>query len=100
VLSTLYAGLVSAADLPRPGPGKRLHHAVVEAGLATGVVLLVIMASAAIGWLLTFDQHARAAWSSWVQAQPGQRLERDPAHEPDDAGRAACSSTCPLPCCC
>jgi tripartite ATP-independent transporter DctM subunit len=28
----------------------------VDAGLATGVVLLVIMASAAIGWLLTFDR--------------------------------------------
>ena len=29
---------------------------MTEAGLATGVVLLVIMASAAIGWLLTFDR--------------------------------------------
>jgi TRAP-type transport system large permease protein len=55
VLSTLYAGLVSAfiyKDLDL----KRLHEAVMSAGLATGVVLLVIMSSAAIGWLLTFDQ--------------------------------------------
>jgi tripartite ATP-independent transporter DctM subunit len=51
-----------------------LHGAVVEAGLATGVVLLVIMSSAAIGWLLTFDRmpdgvvgwaqsHLSSAWS-------------------------------------
>ena len=58
MLSTLFAGLVSALVYRDLGL-KRLHAAVVEAGLATGVVLLVIMASAAIGWLLTFDQHAR-----------------------------------------
>lgn len=55
VLSTLYAGLVSAL-LYRDLTIKRLHSAMVEAGVATGVVLLVIMASSAIGWLLTFDQ--------------------------------------------
>jgi TRAP-type transport system large permease protein len=55
VLSTLYAGLVSAV-IYRDLDWKRLHKAVAEAGLATGVVLLVIMASAAIGWLLTFDR--------------------------------------------
>lgn len=55
VLSALYAALVSAyiyKDLDL----KRLHHAVMSAGLSTGVVILVIMSSAAIGWLLTFDQ--------------------------------------------
>ena len=55
VLSTLYAGVVSAL-IYRDLGFKRLNDAVVQAGLATGVVLLVIMASAAIGWLLTFDQ--------------------------------------------
>ena len=55
VLSTLFAGLVSALVYRDLGL-KRLHAAIVEAGLATGVVLLVIMASAAIGWLLTFDR--------------------------------------------
>ena len=55
VLSTLYAGLVSAL-MYRDLTLKRLHHAIVEAGVATGVVLLVIMASSTIGWLLTFDQ--------------------------------------------
>lgn len=55
ILSTLYAGLVSAFLYKDLG-WKRLNQAVINAGLATGVVLLVIMASAAIGWLLTFDQ--------------------------------------------
>jgi tripartite ATP-independent transporter DctM subunit len=55
VLSTLYAGLVSALIYRDLGI-KRMNTAVVMAGLATGVVLLVIMASAGIGWLLTFDQ--------------------------------------------
>jgi TRAP-type transport system large permease protein len=39
----------------------------VQAGLATGVVLLVIMTSAAIGWLLTFDQMPQGI-AQWVQA--------------------------------
>jgi TRAP-type transport system large permease protein len=55
ILSTLYSGLVSAFLYKDLG-WKRLNLAVINAGLATGVVLLVIMASAAIGWLLTFDQ--------------------------------------------
>ena len=65
VLSTLYAGVVSALVYRDLGI-KRLHEAVVHAGLATGVVLLVIMASAAIGWLLTFDQMPQGivAWVS------------------------------------
>jgi tripartite ATP-independent transporter DctM subunit len=66
VLSTLYAGLVSAAGLPRPGlaPAQRCGGAC---GLATGVVLLVIMASAAIGWLLTFDRMPDGI-VQWVQS--------------------------------
>jgi len=65
VLSTLYAGVVSALVYRDLGI-RRLHEAVVHAGLATGVVLLVIMASAAIGWLLTFDQMPQGivAWVS------------------------------------
>jgi tripartite ATP-independent transporter DctM subunit len=66
VLSTLFAGLVSALIYRDLGL-KRLHAAVTEAGLATGVVLLVIMASAAIGWLLTFDQMPQGV-AQWVQA--------------------------------
>jgi len=65
VLSTLFAGLVSLV-IYRDLSIKRLHHAVIEAGLATGVVLMVIMASAAIGWLLTFDQMPQHI-VQWVQ---------------------------------
>ena len=66
VLSTLYAGVVSAV-IYRDLGWKRLHKAVAEAGLATGVVLLVIMASAAIGWLLTFDRMPDGV-VAWAQA--------------------------------
>jgi TRAP-type transport system large permease protein len=65
VLSTLFAGAVSWL-VYRDLSLKRLHHAVLEAGLATGVVLMVIMASAAIGWLLTFDQMPQHI-AQWVQ---------------------------------
>lgn len=66
VLSTLYAGTVSTL-IYRDLGWKRLNEAIVQAGLATGVVLLVIMASAAIGWLLTFDQMPQGV-AAWVQA--------------------------------
>ncbi len=66
VLSTLFAGLVSALIYRDLGL-RRLHAAIVEAGLATGVVLLVIMASAAIGWLLTFDRMPDGV-VAWAQA--------------------------------
>jgi tripartite ATP-independent transporter DctM subunit len=65
VLSTLFAGLVSLV-IYRDLSLQRLHHAIIEAGLATGVVLMVIMASAAIGWLLTFDQMPQHI-VQWVQ---------------------------------
>ncbi len=65
VLSTLYAGLVSAGVYRDLG-WRRLNDAVTHAGLATGVVLLVIMASSAIGWLLTFDQMPNGI-VQWVQ---------------------------------
>lgn len=65
VISTLYAGAVSAFVYRDLGLN-RLHAAIVEAGLATGVVLLVIMASAAIGWLLTFDQMPQGI-AQWVK---------------------------------
>lgn len=65
VLSTLFAGLVSAL-IYRDISIQRLHNAVMEAGLATGIVLLVIMSSSAIGWLLTFDQMPQFI-TAWVQ---------------------------------
>jgi tripartite ATP-independent transporter DctM subunit len=66
VLSTLYAGVVSVLVYRDLG-WQRLHKAVLDAGLATGVVLLVIMASAAIGWLLTFDRMPDGV-VAWAQA--------------------------------
>lgn len=65
VIAALYAGAVSAL-IYRDLSWKRLNDAIVHAGLATGVVLLVIMASAAIGWLLTFDQMPQGI-AQWVQ---------------------------------
>ncbi|KAF1021562.1 MAG: C4-dicarboxylate TRAP transporter large permease protein DctM [Paracidovorax wautersii] len=65
VLSTLYAGAVSVLVYRDLG-WRRMNDAVVHAGLATGVVLLVIMASSAIGWLLTFDQMPTGI-VDWVQ---------------------------------
>jgi len=65
VLSTLYSGLVSVLIYRDLGI-KRLHAAVTQAGLATGIVLLVIMASSAIGWLLTFDQMP-VGITNWVK---------------------------------
>jgi tripartite ATP-independent transporter DctM subunit len=55
VMSTLYALVVSVAiyhDLDMA----RLRHSIIDAGLATAVVMLIIMASSVIGWVLTFEQ--------------------------------------------
>ena len=43
----------------------RFKEAMVEAGIATGVVMLVIMGSAICGWLLTFDQ-VPTRFATWV----------------------------------
>jgi TRAP-type transport system large permease protein len=71
VLSTLYSGVVSAV-IYRDLGWKRLNAAVIDAGLATGVVLLIIMASAAIGWLLTFDRMPDGI-VNWAQQNISQR---------------------------
>ena len=70
VLSTLYAAAVSVV-VYRDLSLKRLNDAVVHAGLATGVVLLVIMASAAIGWLLTYDQMPTGV-AQWIRQNVSQ----------------------------
>jgi TRAP-type transport system large permease protein len=71
VLSTLYSGVVSAV-LYKDLSWARLKHAILEAGISTGVVLLVIMASAAIGWLLTFSQMPQGivAWAKDTFSAP------------------------------
>ncbi len=55
VMSTLYALAVSGIvyhDLTLA----KIKAAMVEAGIATGVVLLIIMASSVVGWVVTYEQ--------------------------------------------
>jgi hypothetical protein len=55
VMSTLYAFVVSLL-VYRDLTLVRLKAAVTEAGIATGVVLLIIMASSVVGWIVTYEQ--------------------------------------------
>lgn len=55
VMSTLYALIVSLT-IYRDLSLARLKHSIIDAGLATAVVMLIIMASSVIGWILTFEQ--------------------------------------------
>lgn len=64
VLSVVYS-LVLSLFFYRDLTWKRFCDNFVEAGSATGVVMLVIMGSAAVGWVLTFDQ-APQHFATWV----------------------------------
>lgn len=64
VLSVVYS-LVLSLVFYRDLSWKRFCENVVEAGVGTGVVMLVIMGSAAVGWVLTFDQ-APQQMADWV----------------------------------
>ncbi|EJB08238.1 TRAP transporter, DctM subunit [Rhizobium leguminosarum bv. trifolii WSM597] len=64
VLSVVYSLLLSILFY-RDLTWKRFCENMVEAGVATGVVMLVIMGSAAVGWVLTFDQ-APQHMAEWV----------------------------------
>lgn len=64
VLSVVYSLLLSLLFY-RDLTWKRFCDNVVEAGVGTGVVMLVIMGSAAVGWVLTFDQ-APQQMADWV----------------------------------
>ncbi|ASY74197.1 TRAP-type C4-dicarboxylate transport system, large permease component (plasmid) [Sinorhizobium fredii CCBAU 83666] len=66
VLSVVYSLALSLLYY-RDLTWKRFCDNVVEAGMATGVVMLVIMGSAAVGWVLTFDQ-APQQMADWVAA--------------------------------
>ena len=66
VLSVVYSLLLSLL-LYRDLSWSRFKEAMVEAGIATGVVMLVIMGSAVVGWLLTFDQ-VPTRFAEWVTA--------------------------------
>ena len=66
VLSVVYSLLLSLLFY-RDLTWSRFCDNIVEAGVATGVVMLVIMGSAAVGWVLTFDQ-APQQMAEWVVA--------------------------------
>lgn len=55
VLAVVYA-LAMSVFFYRDITWGRFQDNLIEAGVATGVVMLVIMGSAAVGWILTFDQ--------------------------------------------
>ncbi|WP_085035796.1 TRAP transporter large permease subunit [Ensifer aridi] len=61
VVYSLFLSLLFYRDLT----WKRFCDNVVEAGVGTGVVMLVIMGSASVGWVLTFDQ-APQQMAEWV----------------------------------
>lgn len=65
VMSTLYALIVSVV-VYRDLTMARLKHSIIDAGLATSVVMLIIMASSVIGWILTFEQ-LPASFVDWAQ---------------------------------
>ncbi len=55
VMSTLYA-LVVSGIVYRDLTWEKMQHAAIEAGISTGVVLLIIMASSIVGWVVTYEQ--------------------------------------------
>jgi TRAP-type transport system large permease protein len=65
VISTLYA-LLASGLIYRDLTMARLKHAVNEAAIATGVVMLIIMASSVVGWIVTLDQ-LPAAFTKFAQ---------------------------------
>jgi tripartite ATP-independent transporter DctM subunit len=66
VLAVVYA-LALSAFFYRDLTWKRFHHSLIESGIATGVVMLVIMGSAIVGWILTFDE-VPTRFAEWVTA--------------------------------
>lgn len=71
VMAVLYA-LAVASLIYRDMTVARFLTALVNAGRATGVVMLVIMASAAVGWIMTFVQapEAFATWATGTLQEP------------------------------
>jgi tripartite ATP-independent transporter DctM subunit len=66
VLAVVYA-LALSAFFYRDLTWKRFYHSLIESGIATGVVMLVIMGSAIVGWILTFDE-VPIRFAEWVTA--------------------------------
>jgi tripartite ATP-independent transporter DctM subunit len=68
VFYSLAAGVLFYRDMT----WRRFFGAVIAAGIATGVVMLVIMATAAVGWLMTYVQLPQlfAAWALETLREP------------------------------
>jgi tripartite ATP-independent transporter DctM subunit len=66
VMAVLYA-LLASALLYRDLTWSRFHRAMIDAGVATGIVMMVIMGSAAASWILTYDQVPQR-FAEWVSA--------------------------------
>ena len=64
VMAVVYAAVVSAI-VYRDLTWAKFRESVIGAGVATGVVMLVIMGSAICGWILTYDQVPEAV-ANWV----------------------------------
>jgi tripartite ATP-independent transporter DctM subunit len=71
VLAVVYA-LALSAFFYRDLTWVRFRDSMIHAGVATGVVMLVIMGSAIVGWILTFDQVpiTIAEWVSQTISSP------------------------------
>ncbi|MFC7478446.1 TRAP transporter large permease [Dankookia sp. GCM10030260] len=66
VMAVLYA-LVASIFLYRDMSWTRFRKAMIDAGIATGIVMMVIMGSAAASWILTYDQVPQR-FAEWVSA--------------------------------
>lgn len=71
VMAVLYA-LAASLFLYRDMSWARFRKAMVDAGIATGIVMMVIMGSAAASWILTYDQVPQrfAEWVSTTLQHP------------------------------
>jgi tripartite ATP-independent transporter DctM subunit len=64
VMAVIYA-LLASLLLYRDLSWARFHKAMIDAGIATGIVMMVIMGSAVASWLLTYDQVPQR-FAEWV----------------------------------
>jgi tripartite ATP-independent transporter DctM subunit len=71
VMAVLYA-LLMGLFLYRDMSWGRFRKAMIDAGVATGIVMMVIMGSAAASWILTYDQVPQrfAEWVSTTLREP------------------------------
>ncbi|MCQ4160985.1 TRAP transporter large permease subunit [Roseomonas sp. GC11] len=66
VMAVLYA-LAASLFLYRDMSWARFRKAMIDAGIATGIVMLVIMGSAVASWILTYDQVPQR-FAEWISS--------------------------------